>query len=75
MRQNFYKALDVKSNSIKVRERNILINKNIILNLKKREEKPLGNPQGASVQWSIPKLLDLPRQKDYLPAEHTRSVL
>lgn len=49
MRQNFYKALDVKSNSIKVREKKILVNKNIVLNLRKREEKPQDISQGVPV--------------------------
>lgn len=28
---NYYKALDVKSNSIKIREKKMLVNKNLIL--------------------------------------------
>lgn len=39
MEQNFYKALDVKSNSIKIREKKLLVNKNLIFELRKIEEK------------------------------------
>lgn len=39
MDSNYYKALDVKSNSIKIREKKRLVNKNMILKLRNKEEK------------------------------------
>ena len=38
MEANYYKGLDTKSNSIRIREKKKLINKNIILELRKCEE-------------------------------------
>lgn len=58
MENNFYKALDVKSNSIKIREKKHLVNKNLIQELRKIEEKCLlGMP--VKIKKSIPKLLGL----------------
>lgn len=58
MENNFYKALDVKSNSIKIREKKHLVNKNLIQELRKIEDKCLhGKP--VKIKKSIPKLLGL----------------
>ena len=59
MDTNYYKALDVKSNSIKIREKRKLINKNLIVELRKREEKIKANRKGIKIKITVPKLLGL----------------
>ena len=59
MDTNYYKALDVKSNSIKIREKRKLINKNLIVELRKREEKIIANRKGIKIKITVPKLLGL----------------
>lgn len=59
MDTNYYKALDVKSNSIKIREKRKLINKNLIVELRKREEKISANRKGIKIKITVPKLLGL----------------
>ena len=65
METNYYKALDVKSNSIKIREKKLLINKNIIVKFRKKEEKHVIDEKKIKVQLTVPKLLGLKYKKEY----------
>lgn len=49
MDNNYYKGLDVKSNSIKIREKRKLVNKNLILELRKTEEKLTNKVKGIKI--------------------------
>lgn len=65
MDNNYYKGLDVKSNSIKIREKRKLVNKNLILDLRKTEEKLINKDKGIKIKITVPKLLGLEYQKNY----------
>ena len=58
MSAHYYKSLDTKSNSIKIREKRRLVNKNIILELKKSEENPARNMNKIKIIENLSRFLE-----------------
>lgn len=75
MEHNYYKALDVKSNSIKVREKKKLVNKNLMIELRKMEEKSVSRKMGVKIKTTVPKLLGLESHKEFFKVESEQKNL
>lgn len=58
MQKHYYKALDMKSNSIRIREKKRLVNKNILLELEKNEQH-VDPKRGVRIVETIPRFLGL----------------
>ena len=54
MDSNYYKALDVKSNSIKINEKKKLVNKSLITELRKKEEKMNPLKKVIKIELTVP---------------------
>lgn len=75
MSTHYYKGLDTKSNSIKIREKKKLINKNIIMELRKSEENPNKQFNKIKIVETIPKYIGPKKETKYFDGSTHHSLI